>query len=211
MATLVFESYNGTPAWNAIGNTLVFSGSPTNLATFIGSGTFNYGTHLGNGSPGSDQCGTNHVNNTMLVDATHVSINGGTSVPLTDANLPNTSCPIRLHFNDSNSYSVQNGRIYCFDGTTTTNFAPGVDAALYVVGTGASQWFTLNSATATGPTITNMKFTTASIGGDNSGSQYFLNNQTGATDYYYYCALSTSPETPGGKSAMALGAYIEYY
>lgn len=215
MATLTFESWNGTPSWNAISYTLVFSGSPSNLATFIGAGTFNFGTHLGDSQPGNDQCGTNHMINTMLVDSTHVSINGGTSIALNDANLASSgtasNVPLRLHFNDSNGYSVQNGRIYSYDGTLTTNLAPGVDAAIYCVGNGSSQWFTLNSATTTGPNVAAMGFTTAGIGGDNSGSQYFLFNQAAAADHYYYLAVSVSPETAGGKGSFALGSYIEYY
>jgi hypothetical protein len=30
-------------------------------------------------------------------------------------------------------------------------------------------------------------------------------------DQYYYVALSASPETAGGKSSFALGAYLEYF
>lgn len=192
-------------------NRLVFSGSLTNISTTVQATQFQDGTHLGSGTPGSDQCGANHANNVKILTATTMSVNGAASETINDSNLADNECTFRLHFNDSAGYALQNGKIYTYDGSTTTAEAVGVDAAIYVKGEGMTQWFTINSDTATGNSMASMQFTSANIGGDNVGEVRSLANKPGATDHYYYCALSASPETAGGKSAFALGAYLEYY
>jgi hypothetical protein len=212
MATITWEAYVGTPAWTDMGtNRLVFSGSATNINTTVQATTFQDGTHLGNGTPGTDQCGTNHAPNVKILTSTTMSINGGASTAINDTNLADTSCTFRLHFNDAAGYALQNGRLYTYDGTTTTNEAVGVDAAVYVKGEGMTSWFTLNSDTATGPSMSGMSFTTADLGGNNTGEYRSLANRSAAVDHYYYVALSVSPETAGGKANFALGAYLEYY
>lgn len=212
MATITWEAYCGTPAWTDMGaNRLVFSGSGTNINTTVQATQFQDGTHLGDGTPGTDQCGTTHANNVKILTATTMSVNGAASEVINDTNLADTECSFRLHFNDAAGYSLQNGKIYTYDGTTTTAEAVGVDAAIYVKGEAMTAWKTLNSDTATGNSMASMQFGTADIGGDNAGETRALSNRAAGTDHYYYCAISASPETAGGKSAFALGAYLEYY
>src|SRR5690606_12834032 len=157
------------------------------------------------------QCGANHANNVKILTSTTMSVNGAASETINDTNLADNECTFRLHFNDGSAYALQNGKIYTYDGTTTTAEAVGVDAAIYVKGESMAGWFTINSDTATGNSMAGMNFTTANLGGDNAGEYQSLSNKSAATDHYYYCALSASPETAGGKSAFALGAYLEYY
>lgn len=212
MATITWEAYVGTPSWTDMGsNRLVFSGSASNINTTVQATQFQDGTHLGSGTPGTDQCGANHANNVKILTSTTMSVNGAASETINDTNLADNECTFRLHFNDGSGYALQNGKIYTYDGTTTTAEAVGVDAAIYVKGESMTSWFTINSDTATGNSMAGMNFTTANLGGDNAGEYQSLSNKSAATDHYYYCALSASPETAGGKSAFALGAYLEYY
>ena len=212
MATITWEAYVDTPAWTDMGaNRLVFSGSASNINTTVQATQFQDGTHLGSGTPGTDQCGATHAPNVKILTATTMSVNGAASETIDDTNLADTECSFRLHFNDAAGYSLQNGKIYSYDGSTTTTEATGVDAAIYVKGESMSAWETLNSDSATGNSMASMSFTTADFGGDNSGERRSLAARGAATDHYYYCAISASPETAGGKSAFALGAYLEYF
>jgi hypothetical protein len=192
-------------------NRLVFSGSLSNISTTVQATQFQDGTHLGSGTPGTDQCGSSHANNVKILTSTTMSVNGAASETINDTNLADNESTFRLHFNDAAGYALQNGKLYTYDGSTTTAEAVGVDAALYVKAESMTTWATINSDTATGNSMASMSFTTANLGGDNSGETRSLANRSGATDHYYYCALSASPETAGGKSAFALGAYLEYY
>lgn len=213
MATIAWESYVGAPAWTDMStNRLVFSGSLTSITTTVQATQFQTGTHLGTGTPGTDACGTNHNPNLTILTSTTVSVNGGASVALSDANIADTQCSFRLHFNDAAAYQNQNGRLYSYNGTTTTTQATGVDLASWVKYQTMTSWFTLNSDTTTGPSIAGMTFTTANVGGNNTSNFQTLANQlTNVADHYYYCGVSASPETAGGKAAFALGAYIEYF
>jgi hypothetical protein len=212
MATITWEAYVGAPAWTDMGsNRLVFSGSSSNINTTVQATQFQDGTHLGSGTPGTDQCGATHAPNVKILTASTMSINGAASAAISDANLPDTSCSFRIHFNDGAGYSLQNGKLYVYDGTTTTSEAIGVDAAVFVKGQSMSAWATICSDTATGNSMASMSFTTANFGGDNTGERLTLNNRSASADHYYYTAFSASPETAGGKSAFALGAYLEYY
>jgi hypothetical protein len=212
LATITWEAYVGTPAWTSMGaNRLVFSGSASSITATVAATTFQDGTHLGSGTPGTDQCGANHAPNVKILTSTTMSINGGGSQTLNDTNLTDILSSFRLRFNDAASFALQNGKLYTYDGSTTTNQAVGVDVAAYVKANSMSAWFTLNSDTTTGPSVASMTFTTANIGGDNTGERIALAARTAAVDHYYYTAISASPETAGGKSSFALGAYLEYY
>lgn len=212
MATIAWESYYDTPSWGDIGgNRLVFSGSDSSLTATVTAEQFQDGTHLGNGTPGTDQCGTTHVPNVKIISDTEMSVNGGATETINDTNLDDTECSFRLHFNDGTGYALQTGKIYAFDGTDSSVPAIGVDAAIYVKGEGMSAWHTLNSDSTLGDTMSGMDFDVADIGGDNSGSYLELAARSAATDHYFYVAVSVSPESAGGKSAFALGAYFEYY
>jgi hypothetical protein len=168
---------------------------------------FQDGTHVGSGTPGTDQCTTNHTrNNKWLTDSTF-SANGGGSETLNDTNLDDAESTMRVHFNDSVARSIQNGRFYCFDGTTTTVEAVGLDVAAYEKGNSAT-WFHLNDDSATGAT----GWTTGNKGGDNDTERIGMGARaSAATDQYWYYALSASPETAGSKSSFAFGVYLEYY
>ena len=210
MPTITWEAYVGTPEWVDIGsNRLVFSGSSTNHSTAIITGEFQSGTHLGSGTPGSDECGSNHANNVKLVSSTEMSLNGAATEDLNDTNLTDNECSFRLHFNDAVDYAIQNAKIYAYDGIDIDTPATGVDAALYVKGEGMTEWHTLNSDTDLGPAISGMGFETASVGGQGSGLD--LADRAADSDHFYYCAVSVAPETSGGKANFALGAYLEYY
>lgn len=192
-------------------NRLVFSGSSSDINTTVSATTFQDGTHLGSGTPGTDQCGATHCRNVKVLTVSTMSVNGAGSETINDTNLADAECTFRLHFNDSSGYALQNGKLYVYDGSTTTTPAVGVDAAVYVKGESMTEWHTINSETATGNAMASMDFTTANIGGDNSGERLALSSRSATNDHYYYVAMSASPETAGGKASFALGAYIEYF
>lgn len=194
-------------------NRLVFSGSSSNINTTVQATQWQDGTHVGNGTPGTDQCGTNHIPNVKLTSGTQWSLAGGGAATISE--IADTSTTFRLHFNDAANYSLQNGRLYTYDGTTTTTEAVGVDAAMWVKGESHTAWTAINSDSATGPSVSSLRtaanFTTADIGGNNTNEYYPLSSRTNAVDHYYYVAMSASPETAGGKASFALGAYLEYF
>ena len=213
MATIAFEAYIGTPAWTDIStNRLTFSGSASDCTVTIAATNFQTGSHVSNGTPGTDQCGATHANNVKWLTDTTMSVNGAASEIINDTNLADAECTMRIHFNDATAYAIQNARFYCYDNATTTNFAVGVDVAAYIKAATAD-WFNLNDATTTGAT----GWITGSIGGDNSGERIDaatfsgMNRGTAATDQYWLCGISASPETAGGKSSFAFGWYCEYY
>lgn len=203
-------------------NRLVFSGSATNITTTVAATQFQDGTHIGTGTPGTDSCGANHAPNVKIVSQTNMIKTpsggvAGSSIAINDGNLNLVSgeyrdASFRVRFNDAASVQLQNGRIYTYDGTTVTNEAVGVDAAIYVALEGMSGWSRINSDTATGNSMASMSFTSADFGGDNAGEfRALAAHATPATNHYYYVCLSVSPETAGGKSSFAVGAYLEYF
>lgn len=190
MATITFESYVGAgPAWADNGvNTVVFSGAIDDVATPITVAQFQDGTHLGSGSPGTDQCGANHNNNVKYVDSTHFILNGGSSEVLNDTNLGNDECNIRLHFNHASAVVVTGARLFMYDGAVDANYAPDIDAFAFERGVSASAWTNINDGSG-------------GTGGDNVGERLDLGDKSSATDQYWYIALSLSPEAVGGKNA----------
>lgn len=208
MATVTFEAFFGTPAWGSIGaNRLVFSASLTGLTARIAATAFQDGTHLGSGTPGTDQCGVTHARNVKWLTDTTMSVNGAASEIINDTNLADTECSMRIHLNDPVAFQTQNGRFYAYNNTTTTLQATGVDIAAYEKGN-STQWFHLNDDSVAGPA----GWITGGIGGDNAGERITMANRTvAAVDQFYFYALSLAPETFGDKSAIAFGCSIEIF
>lgn len=206
MATIYFEGYMGTtPDWTDLDtNTLVFCSSLTDLATAITVAEFQDGTHAGTNDPGTDACGTNHMNNVKYVDSTHFILNGGSSEVLNDTNLTQNECTLRIHFNHGSAVAVTGARLYCYDGTTTTTPGIGVDMAAFQQGESESAWTVINDDTVAGA------FTNGSIGGDNTGERLDLADSGSSQDHYWYCAISVSPETVGDKASVDLGVTLTY-
>lgn len=199
MATITFEAYVGAgPTWTDMAaNRLVFSSSLTDLATNITVASWQDGTHVGNGTPGTDQCGANHANNVKFVASGTMSVNGGGTENINDTNLTNDECTMRLHFNHTSAVAVTGVRFYCFDNSTVTNEAVGVEVYAFERGISATSWTLINDDSG-------------NIGGDNSGERLALANSGSATDHYWYLALSASPESVGAKSSFAFGATLTY-
>jgi len=197
MATFAWEVYADTPAWMDISsNTVVFSGSATDLTAAITVGTWQDGTHLGNGDPGTDQCGTNHVPNVKYVSSTQFDNGGGTET-LNDSNLVATECTMRVEFTDASSVAVTNARFYSFDGGTETNEAVGIEAYAFEQGQSATTWTQLNDDSG-------------NIGGDNSGERLDLSDSGSATEHYFYIAVSARPESVGAKTEFDFGVALTY-
>lgn len=195
MATFTWEVYANTPAWMGVGaNTIVFAGSLTDLTVPITVGDWNTGTHLGNGDPGTDQCGTNHVPNIEYVSSTQYSKDGGADTALTS--LAQTDCTLRVKFTDAASVATSNARFYAFDGTTETNEAIGIEAYAFEQGNG-STWTQINDDSA-------------NIGGDNSGERLSLADQSTGTEHYFYVAVSARPESVGSKTQFDFGIALTY-
>lgn len=197
MATFTWEVYSDTPAWKAVGgNTIVFSGSATTLTEPITVGEWNLGTHLGSGDPGTDQCGTNHVPNVQYVSSSQFDGGAGTET-INDTNLAETECTLRVSFTDASAVATSNARFYCFDGTTATNYAVGIEAYAFERGVSSTAWTQVNDASA-------------SLGGDNSGERLALGDQSSSTSHIFYVAVSARPETVGAKTEFDFGIALTY-
>lgn len=199
MATITFEGFMGAgPAWADLGaNTLVFSGSLTDLTAPITVAAWQDGTHAGSGSPGTDQCGANHMNNVKWVDSTHFILNGGSSEVLNDTNLTANECTLRVHFNHTSAVAVSGVRFYIYDGTTVTTEGVGVEVNAFERGVSATTWTLINDDSG-------------NIGGDNSGERLLLADSASAQDHYWYIALSISPESVGAKGDVEAGVVLTY-
>lgn len=197
MATFNWEVYANTPNWmDVASNTIVFAGSSTDLTTPITVGEWQSGTHLGNGDPGTDQCGTNHVRNVKYISGTQFDSGGGTET-LNDTNLAATECTMRIKFTDASSVALSSARFYSFDGSTVTNEAVGIHAYAFERGVSATAWVQINDDSG-------------NIGGDNSGERLTLSDQTAATEHYYYIAVSAQPESVGAKTQFDFGIALTY-
>lgn len=197
MATFTWEVYADTPAWMGAGaNTIVFSGSNTDLNEPITVGTWQSGSHLGSGDPGTDQCGSNHMKNVKFVSSTQMDTGGGTET-INDTNLAETECTLRIKFTDASEVAISNARFYCFDAVTETNEAVGVEAHAFERGVSATAWTEVNDDSG-------------NIGGDNTGERLALGNKTANTEHYWYVAVSARPETVGSKTQFDFGVALTY-
>lgn len=200
MAAITFEGYMGAgPAWADLGaNTLVFSGSISDLTAAITVAEWQDGTHAGNGDPGTDQCGANHMNNVKWLSSSTMSVNGGGSENINDTNLTDNECSLRVHFNHTSSVTISGAKFYCFDGATPTNEGVGVEVNAFERGRSASAWTVINDDSG-------------NIGGNNTGERLDLADKgTPAQDHYWYIALSASPESVGAKSSFDFGVTLIY-
>ena len=201
MATITFQAFCGAgPAWADIGaNTFVFSSSPTVITDPVTVLSYQDGTHLGAGDPGADQCGANHMNNVKYLTDTTMSVNGGGSEDITDANLANDECTMRLHFNDASLVIISAARFYCFNGSSVSAEAEGVTVYAFERGVSeASGWTLINNDSG-------------NIGGDNTGERLDLGDKgTPATDHYYYIAMSVAAQTVGQKTNFDVGVALTY-
>jgi hypothetical protein len=196
MATFTWEVYSDTPAWHDIGaNTVVFAGSG-GIDTPITVGSWQDETHIGNGDPGTDQCGTNHVPNVKYVSGTQFDDGGGTET-LNDTNLVATECTLRVTFTDAASVATSSARFYSFDGTTETTEAVGIEAYAFEQGVSASTWTQINDDSG-------------NIGGDNSGERLALSDQSAGTEHTFYIAISARPESVGAKTEFDFGIALTY-
>lgn len=196
MATFTWEVYADTPAWFDIAaNTVVFAGAG-GLATPITVGSWQDESHLGNGDPGTDQCGTNHVPNVKYISGTQFDNGSGTET-LNDTNLTENECTLRVRFTDGASVATSSARFYAFDSTTETNEAIGIEAYAFEQGVSATVW-------------TQIGDDSGNIGGDNSGERLQLGDQGAATDHTFFIAISARPETVGAKTAFDFGIALTY-
>lgn len=199
MATFTWESYSGSgPSWQDIGsNTIVFSGSLSDLSVPINVNAYNDGTHIGSDDPGTDQCGANHNPNIKYISSTQFSYNGGAAEALNDTNLAETECSFRVRFTDAQSVALSNVRFYTFDGTTVTNEAVGVTVQAWARGESLTSWTLINDDAS-------------NIGGDNSGERLNLSNRSAATEHIFYFAVSASPQSVGAKTQFDFGIALTY-
>ena len=197
MATFNWEVYADTPAWMDVStNTIVFAGSATDLTEPITVGTWQTGTHLGSGDPGTDQCGVTHVPNVMYVSSTQFDDGGGTTT-LNDTNLVETACSLRIKFTDASSVAISNARFYAFDGTTETDEAVGVEVYAFERGVSATTWTEINDDSE-------------AVGGDNTGERLALTDKSAGTEHYFYVAVSARPESVGAKTQFDFGIALTY-
>jgi hypothetical protein len=201
MATFTWYGYMGAgPGWTNIStNTIVFCGSATDLTVPITVGTWNSGTHVGNGDPGTDQCGANHMKNVKYVSTTNNTQfdNTGTTETINETNIAQTECTLQITFTDASSVATSAARFYAFNGSSETVEAVGVEAYALERVTGVTQWTMINDDSG-------------DIGGDNTGERLTLADQATATEHTYYICVSARPETVGAKTQFDLGIALTY-
>jgi hypothetical protein len=186
------------PAWaDLAANTLVFSGSLTDLTVPITVAAWQDGSHAGNGDPGTDQCGANHINNVKYTSGSQMSVNGGGAEPINDTNLTANECTLRVHFNHSGAVAVSGVRFYIYDASVVTNEGVGVEVYAFERGISATAWTLINDDSG-------------NIGGDNTGERLLLADSGSATDHYWFIALSISPESVGAKGDVEAGVVLTY-
>ena len=192
MATFTWKGYMGAgPSWTDLAaNTIVFSSSLTDLATNITVAAFNDGTHAGNGDPGTDQCGANHMNNNKYLTGSTISVNGGGSEALNDTNLTANECTLNVLFNHGSAVVLSSVLFYCFDGATPATRAPGLDVFCFERGTTQTAWVEINDDSG-------------AQGGTGNGDSFA--DRTAATDHDYYVALTASPASVGAKTSVDFG------
>lgn len=192
------------PSWTDIAaNTIVFSGTG-GIAEPVTVASWQDETHVGNGDPGTDQCGANHPNNVKYTATNSMELNGGANEAINDTNVTADECTLQVVFTHGSAVALTNVRFYAYDGTTTTTPAVGVDCVAFEQGESATSWTVINDETASGA------LTNGSIGGDNAGERADLADSPSATDHTYYIAISASPETVGAKSAFDFGLALTY-
>jgi len=197
MATFTWYVYSDTPGWKDVStNTFVFSGNATDLTIPITVGTWQSGTHIGNGDPGTDQCGTNHVPNVKYVSGTQFDGGSGTET-LNDSTLLQTECTMRISFTDASQVATSSARFYSYNGSTETAEAVGIEAYAFEQGAGATAWTQINDDSG-------------NIGGDNAGEYLSLTNQAASTVHYFYIAVSARPESVGAKTEFDFGIALTY-
>jgi hypothetical protein len=205
MATFTwYFSGSAGPAWFDIDtDTVVFSGTG-GITDPVTVGAWNDAVHIGDGDPGTDQCGVNHSNWVKYIDTDSFD-NGSGSQVLNETNLTQTECVLRIFFNDASSVTTSNVRFYSYDGTTTTTEAPGIDCVAWESETTpATAWSVINDDTTSGA------LTVGSIGGDNAGERLTLSGQGPATQHTWYIAVSASPESVGAKADFDFGIALTY-
>lgn len=195
MATFDWLVYANTPGWMDVGaNTIVFAGSG-GLDTPITVGSYQDETHLGNGDPGTDQCGTNHMNNVKYISGTQCDVNGGGTQ--TNTALVATEATLQIKFTDAGSVATSNARFYSFDGTTETDEAVGIEAYAFEEGAASTDWVQINDDSG-------------NIGGDNTGERLELDDSAAETEHFFQVSISARPESVGTKTQFDLGVALTY-
>lgn len=178
---------------------VVFSGDREDITEAIEVGSAQHGTHLGSGTPGSDNCGTGkHGNNVRYTGAATMEFWYYPEEEISDANLSETQCTFRLHFTHTSAVAISEARIFIYDGERYGTYAPGVRVFGWERGVGALAWTPMNDAEA-------------SFGGDYDGQRLDLQDKgTPANDHYWYIAMSLLPDEVGNHSDLGIGISMLY-
>jgi len=196
MATLVFQGYFGAgPTWTTlenVGQLIGFYG--TSYGDKVAVSAYQSSTHIS--GAGGDACITNHNRNVKYIDSTHFDTGSGSEV-LNDTNLVSTESTLRIYLNHGSAVATQNGRFYCYNGSSVSSYSTDIQVFAFEQGVSATAWTSINNGSSTG--------------GDNSGQRLDIANKTAATDNYWYISVSCSPLSVGAKTAYAFGSSLEYY
>lgn len=198
MALYNWEVYSDTPAWHDIlVNTIVFSGSASDLSTPIQVGEYNEGTHLGSNDPGTDQCGSTHCNNVKYISDTEFQT-GTQAETINSTNFTNDESTLRIKFRNTSSVAITGARLFCFDGVTTSTPAIGVHVYAFESPVTATEWSNINDHSE-------------GIGGDITGERLDLADHTdSSTTHYFYAAISVTPESMGVKTEFDFGIELTF-
>jgi hypothetical protein len=196
LATLVLQAYYGAgPSWtNLVGGQLVgFYGATYDSKVVVDS--YQASTHIS--GAGGDICLTNHVRNVKYITSTEFDSGSGTET-LGNGTLAATECTLKVFLSGGASVRTQNGRVYCYNGTTITTYATDIQMYAFEAQIGATTWTLINNGTISG--------------GDNNGQRLNLQDHgTPAATHEWFVALSASPKSVGAKTSFAIGSSVEYF
>jgi hypothetical protein len=195
--TFVFQSYYGAgPTWTTLDSTYELVGFyGATWGSKVAITEYQTSTHIS--GAGGHVCSSVHPPNTKYISSNQFDKGGGT-LTLNTSNLGENECPIKIRLGTDAGTVTQNGRFYCYNGTTTTTLATNIQVwgfERFVGVTGG--WVDINNG--------------STIGGDNVDELLVLQPKSSNTVHEWFIAVSCKPLTVGAKTAFSFGCTVEYY
>jgi hypothetical protein len=187
MATFTWTLQGGTPTTIDDTDVIRFAGGA--FATPVTVSEFQDSTHVRN-SGGTDDSDGNTPNNSKFI-----SNDGGTGGDgqgdwgdgTEDIDQITTAeCPLKINFAHGSSVITTNGKLYAYDGSTTT--AVPTDVTFWCAEQGDANW----------------------VNAEGSAAAMDIADNTTATSHDMYFLISASPESVGLKSAFRIRIELTY-
>lgn len=183
MATWTFQGQTTAAGLETIDATDKLGMYGTNFDDPINTGEYQDSSHVENASH-EEQCTVNHLHNVKYVGASNMSLDGGGSEAL--SNLAQGEATLKITFSHGSSVVTTDTTFWADDGAVEANGPTNV--TFYAAEQGDSSW----------------------TNAEGSGSAVAVDDDTTATDHYYYIACSCSPDTVGAKTDFRIQMELTY-